>query len=62
MALVDRIWRNGVTDGYTHTKLVKTLPTLSANTDANQTFRQQQVDAIVYQVAQRCMSKSEEKK
>lgn len=37
-----------------HKQLVKTLPSVNS-----QTFTQQQVDAIVYQVAQRCLSKSE---
>ncbi|MCE9685498.1 NERD domain-containing protein [Shewanella sp. AS16] len=37
-----------------HKYLVGTIPSLR-----NQTLSQQQVDAIVYQVAQRCMSKSE---
>ncbi|MGI1944888.1 nuclease-related domain-containing protein [Shewanella glacialipiscicola] len=37
-----------------HKQLVGTIPTLR-----NQALSQQQVDAIVYQVAQQCMSKSE---
>jgi hypothetical protein len=37
-----------------HKQLVKTIPKIST-----QTLSQQQVDAIVYQVAQRCLSKSE---
>jgi hypothetical protein len=37
-----------------HKLLVKTIPKIST-----QTLSQQQVDAIVYQVAQRCLSKSE---
>ncbi|QDE30144.1 hypothetical protein [Shewanella polaris] len=37
-----------------HKQLVKTIPAVRT-----QTLSQQQVDAIVYQVAQRCLSKSE---
>ncbi|MGI2179042.1 hypothetical protein [Shewanella frigidimarina] len=37
-----------------HKQLVKTIPAVRT-----QALTQQQVDAIVYQVAQRCLSKSE---
>ena len=40
-------------------QLVKTIPTLRSNKEVTQALSQQQVDAIVYQVAQRCLSKSE---
>jgi hypothetical protein len=42
-----------------HKQLVKTIPALRSNKEVTQTLPQQQVDAIVYQVAQRCLSKSE---
>jgi hypothetical protein len=42
-----------------HKQLVKTIPALRSNKEVTQTLTQQQVDAIVYQVAQRCLSKSE---
>jgi hypothetical protein len=42
-----------------HKQLVKTMPALRSNKEVTQALSQQQVDAIVYQVAQRCLSKSE---
>ncbi len=41
-----------------HKQLVKTIPALRSNEEVTQTLSQQQVDAIVYQVAQRCLAKS----
>ncbi|GGP78983.1 nuclease-related domain-containing protein [Shewanella ulleungensis] len=41
-----------------HKQLVKTIPALRSNKEVTQTLSQQQVEAIVYQVAQRCLSKS----
>ncbi|MFV7785083.1 nuclease-related domain-containing protein [Shewanella marisflavi] len=42
-----------------HKQLVKTLPKVNGHKEYGQTFTQQEIDAIVYQVAQRCLSKSE---
>ena len=42
-----------------HKQLVKTLPKVNGHKDYGQLFTQQQVDAIVYQVAQRCLNKHE---